>query len=610
MKFRSLTFFLLLSILALLLLSTTVQAAEYREVNTKVKAEDILKNIESGKDIYLENCRIVGELNLSNVELKKVSKYNRIPWYYYEEDPDPTDSEEGVVEGNITFINCSFDSDLDFSKALFSRSVLFHEVNCSSNATFGASFFNGTSNFYKTTFNRTSNFTSTNFNDNANFSFTTFRGQTSFKGADFNDTAYFNKVIFGSNSNEITDFCDVGFRHSVYFEETTFNDITNFDSTLFDGFASFQGSIFNNTTSFNEANFHDFTSFQGSIFNNTTSFNETNFHDFASFERSTSKVGSTSAVDTYFNMDSFDGTISFKNVIFKGTSEFLNASFDSPTEFTSVLFNNDALFQGVKFNDRVKFTLVKFQSSTDFSDVAFNDISSFYGVSFKGPTYFGNGTWGYSTHSTTFKYCNFYEVTFNNNADFVGPYSPRNIYSDGESSQTFIEYYKRFGKYDEADTIYYNYRDSSLKHKLIYAAKSKSIYDTPLLIDFLTLITCGYGVRPLNSLYFGMIMTFLFSIIYAKGPTISLVSTSTETTPIKFRFQGPGIVRTDASENQHQKVSFWDALNFSITTFIFMSHNNWDAKDNFRKWATLEGVIGWITLAIFMATLTNVLIRT
>ena len=56
MKNRVLISCILLLILVILLLSTTVQATEYRQVNTEVKAEEILKHIENGEDINLTNC--------------------------------------------------------------------------------------------------------------------------------------------------------------------------------------------------------------------------------------------------------------------------------------------------------------------------------------------------------------------------------------------------------------------------------------------------------------------------------------------------------------------------------------------------------------------------
>jgi hypothetical protein len=59
--------FVLLLILLFLLLSLIAQATEYKEV----KAEDIQRQIENGKDVNLKKCRVVGELNFSEIKLKK-----------------------------------------------------------------------------------------------------------------------------------------------------------------------------------------------------------------------------------------------------------------------------------------------------------------------------------------------------------------------------------------------------------------------------------------------------------------------------------------------------------------------------------------------------------
>ena len=64
---------IMLLTVVLCLLSTIVQATEYKVVNTEVNAEDILRHIENVDDVNLTNCRIVGELNLSKIELKTVT---------------------------------------------------------------------------------------------------------------------------------------------------------------------------------------------------------------------------------------------------------------------------------------------------------------------------------------------------------------------------------------------------------------------------------------------------------------------------------------------------------------------------------------------------------
>jgi Ion channel len=77
-----------------------------------------------------------------------------------------------------------------------------------------------------------------------------------------------------------------------------------------------------------------------------------------------------------------------------------------------------------------------------------------------------------------------------------------------------------------------------------------------------------------------------------------------------FYFKGSGITKKKEDfENQPQKVSFRDALYFSVNTFTTVGNANWYPKENFKKWATLEGLLGWTMLGIFMATLTNMIMR-
>jgi NADPH-dependent 7-cyano-7-deazaguanine reductase QueF len=72
MKAKALVSFIGLSTLVILLCSMASQAAEYREVNKEIDANNILKHIENGDDINLSNCSISGELDLSSIKLKTI----------------------------------------------------------------------------------------------------------------------------------------------------------------------------------------------------------------------------------------------------------------------------------------------------------------------------------------------------------------------------------------------------------------------------------------------------------------------------------------------------------------------------------------------------------
>ena len=62
----------LLTLIVIFLLPTAAQAAEYKEVDKEVNASDILIHIEKGDNINLDNCSIVGELDISKIKLETV----------------------------------------------------------------------------------------------------------------------------------------------------------------------------------------------------------------------------------------------------------------------------------------------------------------------------------------------------------------------------------------------------------------------------------------------------------------------------------------------------------------------------------------------------------
>lgn len=79
MKSRDLVSCILLTILVILFLSTAAHATEFRKTDTEVKAEEILKHIERGDDIVIDNCSIVGEFNVSKINLKTVPN----PFFFF-----------------------------------------------------------------------------------------------------------------------------------------------------------------------------------------------------------------------------------------------------------------------------------------------------------------------------------------------------------------------------------------------------------------------------------------------------------------------------------------------------------------------------------------------
>jgi uncharacterized protein YjbI with pentapeptide repeats len=480
-------------------LSELQQTDEYREV----KAEDVLKQIESGQDVNLTDCRIVGKLDLNKIVLKTVPnpRYREISQKYSEEveaagisvgyvdvneffeSSHPEIRRElKVVESNITIHNCILEDDLDFSYAAFKKPISFSLVSCFSKATFTGSYFNKSAYFGEATFN------------------------------DSDGCCFFRKVSFNNTAD---------------FSFSTFEDNVDFPFAIFNYTADFYGAIFNGTTDFTYATFN-YTRFSDVTFNDTAKFTFTNIKH-ASFYDTTFKSTANFEVASFGDSD-------FSNVYFKG------AYFKKTTFYDNLYFYNtsfkDAYFEDATFKDDVDL-LVIFEEKADF-----------------------------------------YNAIFNDTAYFIGPKSAKNIITDGTNSQLFIKYYKNIGQYDDADVIYYNYRKDN------QARREWS--DSSKWTDIVSWITCGYGIIPFRTFYIGGFFVGLFSLLY---------------------WLGQGIYKSSEAEEKTLKVSCLDALLFSIREFTTLGSADWYPKHNFRIIVTLEGVLGYIMLGIFMAALTTVMIR-
>ena len=65
---------------------------------------------------------------------------------------------------------------------------------------------------------------------------------------------------------------------------------------------------------------------------------------------------------------------------------------------------------------------------------------------------------------------------------------------------------------------------------------------------------------------------------------------------------------------QHQNQATWfrrfrNALYFSVGTFTTVGYGDWHPVKGYRYAAMVEGLIGWLIMALFLVTLGKVLIR-
>ena len=326
------------------------------------------------------------------------------------------------------------------------------------------------------------------------------------------------------------------------------------------------------------------------------------------------------------NLSVISSRIIIQNSTFENKLDLSNTQFNTSVDFDSATFNNSANFRAATFK-AADFSGTTFNNSADFDSATFNSSAFFGGTTFNNAAYFEKATFkaaefigtNFSNSAdfsgTTFNnFANFALAKFNDAAEFIGPTKPDKLLLDEMNFQIFYKYYNGHGRYDDADAVYYNYRQNDMK--------KEEWSSFGHWWNFLSWITCGFGIKPLNTLLFGGAVISLFSLIYTNPVrlkinkysvipinlfwNVHMMKRSDKIIPFELSLNNPAIVNF---QDQNQKARLSDVIYYSIGCFTFMSHDNWCPRDNFKRWVAFEGVLGWFILGIFMATLAKTLIR-
>jgi hypothetical protein len=597
------------------------QATEYREINTTVKAEDILKHIEKGEDINLTNCHVIGELNTSDAKLETIPNPNlcRLLKQGYNKGElisSGFTEKSSIIKCNITIQNSIFENNVTFSNIIFNNSIDFSETSFNGSVNFSKVNFYDYVSFFKTNFNGTADFTNTYFDKRTYFYFTSFNGPINFSETSFNESLDFistkisnyTEIKAEEISKQIENGEDISLYNCIIIGDldvsniklkTVQNPFLNLkNTTLRLSEIDEKSSIIESNITIRNSFFLDKVYFSNSVFNGSVDFSKTTFNN-----------------DTEFSITIFNKPVYLSDADFNSSADFYYTSFNGTADFSRANFYSSVAFFGTNFNSSVEFLYTNFNDSTYLTGVSFYNSTSFQGANFHSSAHFGyTNFYGpvdfYETNfysSADFTDANFYhyayfrETNFYDPVGFKGPNTPENIMVDRKTIELFRKSYENEARYSDADAIYYNYR--------VYAQRSKSLTSFSKWTDILIQDICGYGLRPLRTLYFSTLIILLFSVIYGGPPCISLSKSENNKTVVKFCWKYPGIYRLSNLTGEQIMISGLDTLYFSIMTFTTVGSGEWYPKDNYRKWVTLEGLLGWVMLGIFMATLSNVMIR-
>jgi len=342
-------------------------------------------------------------------------------------------------------------------------------------------------------------------------------------------------------------------------------DDLDFSGASFKNAVSFEGTYFLSKSYFSSVDFNNIADFRGSCFNDTAYFFGTDF------------IG-----NAYFG--------GARGVSYESMGRLLSpgagATFDDNAEFTQSRFWNEAHFEFAHFN-KADFVDTNFKDAY-FIFSNFNGETHFDGSDFSNTAYFSSSTFGNVAEfensnfenvymgNSKFKEINFLDAKFKtislNNTNFekikVRWSSLENsLVFDGLTYVKLIQNFRSLEQFDDADEAYYKYR--SERQAL------KSWFSPSKWEDMFMCLTCGYGVKPFNTLFASAGVVSLFSLFYWKWG----------------------------------KIFFSDSFYFSLSTFIGFGSNDWHPKANFRKWVLLERLLGWLALGLFVVTLTKVMIR-
>jgi len=420
-------------------------------------------------------------------------------------------------------------------------------------------------------------------------------------------------------------FDSISFEDDVIFRGSTFGN-ASFDKSRFLGMADLTNTSFYNA-SFAGASFDQPVSFNGALFLNNVSFEDAQFAKDASFnsawfEKSADFNYSRFGYYTYFTGAKFLGAVRFSSVEFQGVLDFSDAVFQNPANFFGSTFESAASFTNASFSGQAQFAMTRFGGIASFGDVLFGDEASFGLARFADAAYFsgaefrGDAIFGLTKFEDIVI---FQGASFQGDLNFKGSKISTLLLDEGDCKDgcriilndtdfnrlkvpwrgiedhvvwdpgaylALVDNYHRLGWSGDEDDCYYRYR------RLDQAQKG---WGWSKAIDILAWLSCGYGVRPGYAVAWALLTILIFAVVFWWGDGIRRSAKP---------LQGPA-----EKDSVPERVSFRNALFFSTMVFLSQGPIDFLPVGRHRYYVILEGITGWLLLALFLVTLGRVMIR-
>jgi len=227
----------------------------YEEPSREVPSDEILSKIENGVTIDYEEVTIIGDLDLSKIDLPLA----HITKSSFETGLPDLSETARVIESPINIRNSKIIGSIYFNNTILKNST----------------------NFLNTRIIGKTYFIDTHFNGYTAFAWMKFENNVYFDGANFLAYTDFGNSLFFKNAS----FMYSKFKGDFDAERARFYQKIYFNESVFDGYADFLETSFFNYTSFEGCNFHDDIGFQGCIFQHDLNLSRAKFDKYAYFDK-------------------------------------------------------------------------------------------------------------------------------------------------------------------------------------------------------------------------------------------------------------------------------------------------------------------------------------
>lgn len=210
----------------------------------EIPAGEILAKIEKGEPIKYDHIRIIGDLDITKLNLASNDGKFLIA--------SIIEIVSSIFGGTVNFSRSNFQNSINLSKTCFIGSAIFYESIFSGGFTFVGAHFCSSAHFYRSYFGGNVGFMGAQFSGLATFYNSTFKEDVHFLKSRFEEDAIFEKSEFLN----VAEFISSKFCEKAIFKGASFKEDAEFITTRFEGFTNFESCSFGKSLNLEGSNIY------------------------------------------------------------------------------------------------------------------------------------------------------------------------------------------------------------------------------------------------------------------------------------------------------------------------------------------------------------------